>query len=404
MMVFNGQSHQAALLSHIQSAGPTQYDSLLMVNREGVNEYCLIVSLESEAAGQPLKLVIYTEKGRQELAFKDSKPLERKGFLPVAFFIVEGILRDRLQMPVSPQSKPPIEEKPLKEFYPDANQRLKLHYHFSHRWLPAYAKSDPARFFGYFQRGEQEPTKFIQARWQIMEQELKLIPPPPPGQIATVIRRVSDLQMWVDITPLAQPVGEGGQRPGEGVSRYPLAVVQMPDPEFITHAYYVGIILVQAGQPGTAPAKPEARVFTLEKIEDSSTEGRLCEWSFAEKEITHRNYGTQVRVAREDFIKAMFAKIEEPVHGRYSSTTFQLGTANAGAKQHNGSEALTGIRCPKCAWIPTKSSRWSCTCLHIWNTFDTRGKCPKCNRQWTETACPACKQMSPHEAWYVRAE
>lgn len=43
-MIFTGQSHQATLLSRIQSVGPTQYDSLLTVNRRGVDEYCLFVA------------------------------------------------------------------------------------------------------------------------------------------------------------------------------------------------------------------------------------------------------------------------------------------------------------------------------------------------------------------------
>jgi len=60
-----------------------------------------------------------------------------------------------------------------------------------------------------------------------------------------------------------------------------------------------------------------------------------------------------------------------------------------------------GIRCPKCGWRPRARDRWQCTCLHVWNTFDTRGKCPACTLQWHETACLSCLVMSPHEAWYA---
>jgi hypothetical protein len=399
MMVFTGQSHQAALLSHIQSAGSAQYDSLLMVNRIGVENCCLIVALESEAAGQPLKLVIYTGKGRQVFPMNKAEPIGRQNFLAAAFFIVQNLLHDRLQMPVVPPGKPAVEEKPLQEFYPDPAQRLKLHYHFAHRWLPVYAKSDPVRFFGYFQRGEQEPAKFIQARWQIMERELKLISPPPPGQLATVIRRVSDLQMWVEFPSTAAPSGEGSPR-------FPIAVVQMPVPEFMTHAYFVGIVLVPGEPGGAEPAKPQARVFTLEKIEQHPSDGRLCEWIITAPETTHRNYGTQVPATREAFIKAVFAKIAEAPRGPFTSVSFVSPAAGTMPKDQSPAgnpESLTGIQCPKCAWVPLKSSQWTCSCGHLWNTFDTHGKCPNCNRQWAETACHSCEQMSPHEAWYTKA-
>ena len=58
------------------------------------------------------------------------------------------------------------------------------------------------------------------------------------------------------------------------------------------------------------------------------------------------------------------------------------------------------IRCPRCGWRPDKNSRWSCLCGCVWNTFDTAGKCPQCDHQWTDTQCLSCHEMSPHEAWY----
>ena len=63
-----------------------------------------------------------------------------------------------------------------------------------------------------------------------------------------------------------------------------------------------------------------------------------------------------------------------------------------------------GIRCPRCGWRPTASSRWQCLqpCFHVWNTFDTRGHCPGCGYQWLQTQCLACHVMSPHEEWYER--
>ncbi|HEY3742391.1 MAG TPA: hypothetical protein VGL53_21220 [Bryobacteraceae bacterium] len=61
-----------------------------------------------------------------------------------------------------------------------------------------------------------------------------------------------------------------------------------------------------------------------------------------------------------------------------------------------------GIRCPKCRWTPRRFDTWMCHCRTVWNTFDTRGKCPGCGFQWTQTNCPACREWSPHEAWYEK--
>jgi hypothetical protein len=60
------------------------------------------------------------------------------------------------------------------------------------------------------------------------------------------------------------------------------------------------------------------------------------------------------------------------------------------------------IRCPKCQWQPGKGHTWICSpgCGHAWNTFDTHGLCPGCQKQWLETECPRCNIMSLHDDWY----
>jgi hypothetical protein len=62
----------------------------------------------------------------------------------------------------------------------------------------------------------------------------------------------------------------------------------------------------------------------------------------------------------------------------------------------------TGIRCPQCGWRPDKGATWTCSpgCGHQWNTFETRGHCPECAKQWVETACLKCGQWSRHDDWY----
>ncbi|AKF08407.1 hypothetical protein DB32_005556 [Sandaracinus amylolyticus] len=58
------------------------------------------------------------------------------------------------------------------------------------------------------------------------------------------------------------------------------------------------------------------------------------------------------------------------------------------------------IRCPKCRWEPRSHDRWQCECLHVWNTFDTRGRCPACAKQWRMTQCLRCHALSSHDDWY----
>lgn len=59
------------------------------------------------------------------------------------------------------------------------------------------------------------------------------------------------------------------------------------------------------------------------------------------------------------------------------------------------------IRCPRCGWTPRAEDRWMCLCGCVWNTFDTRGRCPECRRRWRETQCLACGAWSRHDDWYA---
>ncbi len=62
----------------------------------------------------------------------------------------------------------------------------------------------------------------------------------------------------------------------------------------------------------------------------------------------------------------------------------------------------TKIHCPRCEWAPGPHDEWACTpgCGTIWNTFETRARCPGCRKQWTVTVCLACLVGSAHEDWY----
>ena len=71
------------------------------------------------------------------------------------------------------------------------------------------------------------------------------------------------------------------------------------------------------------------------------------------------------------------------------------------------------IRCPRCQWVPSPASAWTCIlgpdvgpeppfswCGTSWNTFDTAGRCPGCQHQWTWTSCLRCHEWSLHMDWY----
>jgi hypothetical protein len=82
-----------------------------------------------------------------------------------------------------------------------------------------------------------------------------------------------------------------------------------------------------------------------------------------------------------------------------SCTTGIHRTEPRGPAMHSTDGRL--IRCPKCQFQPSTDIRWICKCSHMWNTFQTAGKCPACHFQWEVTACPHCGEMSQHGTWYV---
>jgi hypothetical protein len=97
-----------------------------------------------------------------------------------------------------------------------------------------------------------------------------------------------------------------------------------------------------------------------------------------------------------------------------SSFVFFLFRKSPGFGDYSATEKLkdtpvnfSRIRCPLCDWQPRVSSRWCCSdsgahdgCGTVWNTFDTRGRCPGCGYRWQWTDCLRCYRSSPHEAWY----
>ncbi len=59
------------------------------------------------------------------------------------------------------------------------------------------------------------------------------------------------------------------------------------------------------------------------------------------------------------------------------------------------------IWCPLCRWEPDENNEWYCdNCGTYWNTFRTGGRCPTCQKLWTETVCLKCQKTSSHRSWY----
>ena len=62
------------------------------------------------------------------------------------------------------------------------------------------------------------------------------------------------------------------------------------------------------------------------------------------------------------------------------------------------------IKCPQCQWEPDGKAYWECHCGHVWNTFETAGRCPECHFQHNYSQCVAhaggCTHYSLLLDWY----
>lgn len=105
-------------------------------------------------------------------------------------------------------------------------------------------------------------------------------------------------------------------------------------------------------------------------------------------------------------IQAKDAVPREELEAEYDDGDEDEGTVLSEHNENTVLEAeIPGVRCPRCAWVPHEHDHWLCSCGFRWNTFRTRGKCPSCNKQWTETACLKCKEMSPHaDFWFAETQ
>jgi hypothetical protein len=61
-----------------------------------------------------------------------------------------------------------------------------------------------------------------------------------------------------------------------------------------------------------------------------------------------------------------------------------------------------GFACPSCRMAPPVGARWKCGhCGQLFDTFETRAKCPGCGVQYAATMCLHCKTQHPMNDWVV---
>jgi hypothetical protein len=191
----------------------------------------------------------------------------------------------------------------FREFYPEAAMRHQVHYAFAHQFLPPYVQQNPYAFFTYLFRsdmpgGAMEPTRFIQSRWTMFEENAGLVKrESDPFKHGLVFRRVLDLTMSIH---------ELGGRAG--------ALIRMPVPEQALEAFFVGVVLLApAAQAATWPRDVQARVFTLEAEFGAPSvagpTGLVCEWTRGGE---HLNSGFGVRAEPDAFLRAVATVLEAP--------------------------------------------------------------------------------------------
>jgi Zn-dependent protease len=61
-----------------------------------------------------------------------------------------------------------------------------------------------------------------------------------------------------------------------------------------------------------------------------------------------------------------------------------------------------GFACPSCRMAPPVGERWKCGhCGQLFDTFETRAKCPGCGVKYEATMCLHCKEQHPMKDWVV---
>jgi hypothetical protein len=140
--------------------------------------------------------------------------------------------------------------------------------------------------------------------------------------------------LWQDVDKLCRERGETSTiQPSEFViyklcvGKYPCAIVEMPEPWFITGAHFIAI-LVRKPLDQIGPEERDAPMmyYTLEKtinFDDDTPQTVLCSWT---KEGTHSNFGPEPQPELHAFVKELqrreSGQNDDPPHA-----SFRPGTA-----------------------------------------------------------------------------
>ncbi len=171
----------------------------------------------------------------------------------------------------------------LKEIMPPPH-----HYEFAHRALREICMSDPCRFFVTVAKPETRASFFDEVWQEVCRMYAE-------GKQPTF--------SMADVKVEVKRVGD-----------YPVLLITMPRPEFITQAYMVAIVLkirfeelkttlVNALMNGAGQPRPEVRYFVLEEGTGRTV---LCAWDTAGE---HINYGDGPPPDPEEFLKAIQARM-----------------------------------------------------------------------------------------------
>ncbi len=65
----------------------------------------------------------------------------------------------------------------------------------------------------------------------------------------------------------------------------------------------------------------------------------------------------------------------------------------------------SGFACPECHQLPVVGAIWRCArCLKPFDTFETLGRCPNCDAQFSSTQCLNCGASHPFAEWALPPE
>jgi Zn-dependent protease len=63
-----------------------------------------------------------------------------------------------------------------------------------------------------------------------------------------------------------------------------------------------------------------------------------------------------------------------------------------------------GFACPSCRMAPPAGAYWQCgACRQPFDTFETRGACPRCGAEYSKTMCLDCQEQRPMSEWIAGA-